>query len=170
MQYFRLFCDIQPVVCCSWIDWLVGTCINTTNWDVIFCVSVSKNYLNSQWTHLHTHTNVFAYTHAHTRTHTHTHTHTRDCLCIYTECCSSGGRLPWRLIQVRKMRAGHLLFPPPLVSPLISEWTPKQLHWPAGNREKENQDHDVFCGAGCELSLSWSREADKRINYDEFWW
>ncbi len=58
------------------------------------------------------------------------HTHTHDCLCICTlthinthsdtqialnKCPPSGGRLPWRLIQVRMMRAGHLLIPPSLV-------------------------------------------------------
>ena len=46
------------------------------------------------------------------RTCTHTHTHTQIAL---NKCPPSGGRLPWRLIQVRVMRAGHLLAPPPLV-------------------------------------------------------
>lgn len=103
-------------------------CPNTAERDLVFWVSVSLNYLNSQWVHLHTHTNVFACK----STHTHIHTHTHNCLYMCTltyihihthtdtqialnKCPSSGGRLPWRLIQVRMMWAGHLLAPPPLV-------------------------------------------------------
>lgn len=74
------------------------------------------NVFACKHTNTDTHTSLFMYLHSNTHiylhTLTHTDTHTQIAL---NKCPPSGGRLPWRLIQVRVMQAGHLLVPPPLV-------------------------------------------------------
>lgn len=122
-------------------------------------VSVSRWYLNSQrmqlhmHTHTHTHTCLHAPRHRHGQvspvcSHTDTHEHTQIAL---NKCPPSGGRFLWKLIQVGRMRAGHLLLssplpllltPPPKSTSVVSAtWTNKQLRVDkSGEKRCGNED------------------------------
>lgn len=120
--------------------------------------------------HKHTHTShIYAHAHVPVTVYVHSDAH-RDTLIALNKCPPPGGGLLWKLIQVRMMRAGHLLPLRPRVPPLISHGQTTSCIYTAGKRGRaacRNALQMIFFFLGFCL---WIIKINRRGKTVELWW